>query len=176
RQDVTINGASVGTPPFFPARRLMDGDPTTISSDGSTGICAPCSNQSEWVFFAMTYQVLIPGVNAHLQMYGMSQSEAGTGLQLIDDVSGYFGDAVNISGGQAAILGNTGFGAGTVNRPADEAFDALAIDARVLSFNELSARAASIINPIPEPTTACLAVLSGMGWIVVAARKRKRDG
>ncbi len=172
RQDVAINNASVGTPAFAPSRRLMDGDPTTISDPPTGGICAPCSDQSEWVYFAMTYEVLIPGVNARVRMYGMSQSEAATGLQLIHEVVGYFGDAVDLSNNRAAILGNTGFGAGTVNRPADSSFDALFIDSRVLTFDELSVRALSVILPVPEPCTLLSLAFGVVG--LLGTRRRVR--
>lgn len=161
RPDVEINGVSVGLPGFFPGSRLMDGDPLTVS-DPPTGSC--CSAQSEWVFYALTYQVLIPGVNARVRQFGMSQSEAATGLQVIMDTVGYYGDTLDLTG-RALILGNTGFGGGTVWRPSDASFDALSLTDGVLSDSQLSAMARSVV--IPEPGSVALVTLAALGLLVV---------
>lgn len=164
RPDVEINGFSVGIPDFFPGARLMDGDPNTIS-DPPGGSC--CSAETEWVFYAMTYQVLIPGVSARVRQFGMSESEAATGLQVIKDSVGYFGDALDLTG-RALIVGNTGFGGGTVWRPSDASFDALSLTSSVLSDSELLEVARSVI--IPEPSSIAIVTLATVGLLV--ARRR----
>jgi hypothetical protein len=169
RQDVEINSVSVGLPGFTPGARLMDGDPLTTNDGGGT--C--CSNESEWVYFAMTYEILIPGVTARVKMYGMSQSEAAAGLQEIRNTTGFFGDAVDVSNSRAAILGNTGFGGGTVNRPADSSFDALRIEARVVPFDELAGFARAAILPIPEPSSFAIGAISLLAVVTTWRRSRK---
>lgn len=157
RPDLEINGFSVGIPDFFPGSRLMDGDPNTIS-DPPEGSC--CSAETEWVFYALTYQMLIPGVSARVRQYGMSESEASKGLQLIKDSVGYFGDALDLTG-RAVIIGNTGFGGGTVWRPSDASFDAFSLNASVLSDEALGQLARSVI--VPEPSSLFVVILASVG-------------
>lgn len=159
RPDVEINGFSVGIPDFVPGSRLMDGDPNTIS-DPPEGSC--CSADTEWVFYALTYQMLIPGVSARVRQFGMSESEASKGLQLIKDSVGYFGDALDLTG-RAVIVGNTGFGGGTVWRPSDASFDALSLNASVLTDEALSQLARSVIVPEPSSLIVIMLALVGLG-------------
>ncbi|MEX2169162.1 MAG: PEP-CTERM sorting domain-containing protein [Pirellulales bacterium] len=171
RQGVVVNGNNFGTPAFGPSARLMDGDPLTVvnapPSTGGTGTC--CSAQTEWVFFAMTYEALSPTL-ARVTQYGMPESQVGFGLrQFHVNTLSVADSSVNLTG-VSLQLGNATFGA-TSNRPSDASFDAFGFFPSVLTFVELESMATMAL--VPEPSSMFIALLGGVGLLGVARRRRE---
>ncbi len=171
RQGVVVNGNNFGTPAFNPSSRLMDGDPQTMvnapPSTGGTGTFNG-ANPAEWVFFAMTYETLAPGL-VRVREYGMSESQVSFGLRIFHDVTLSVPSASVDLTGVALQLGNATFGA-TTNRPSDASFDAFGFFADVQSFASLESMAKMAL--VPEPSSMLMALL-GLVGLLATARRRK---